>query len=60
MKPMNFPGRVNKRRQEAIDRLSAIPEPRKGVAKIIIDTSAKIIDQGEAEACQTKIRREKR
>ncbi len=60
MKPMNFPGRLNRRRQEAIDRMLDLPEPRKHIVeKVIAATQARLIEQADAELIKTKINREK-
>lgn len=60
MKPMNFPGRKNRRRIEAVQRLYKKSTLKESVGVIIDNTNAKIVDQGGAENLQTKINREKR
>jgi hypothetical protein len=57
---MNFPGRKNRRRQEALDRIKKKTLERVNIQKAVDSLKAKIIDQAEAENTKTKIKREKR
>ena len=50
MKPKNFPGRVNMRRIEAVERMKG----NKKLAEAVENTAAKIVDQGVALATETK------
>ncbi len=60
MKPMNFPGRLNKRRQEALDRIARrTADEQKKVQKIVEATRAKLVEQNVAQSTRTKINREK-
>lgn len=51
MKRKNFPGRVNKRRIEAVERMKQAPTAN---AKAIENTEAKIVSQSVAYGTKTK------
>lgn len=64
MKRMNFPGRVNKRRKEAVDRLirakeKASDKKRLTLKETIRITRERLLEQAEAENIRTKIHRGK-
>lgn len=50
MKPMNFPGRKNIRRIEAVERMKG----NKKLLEAVENTVVKIVDQGAALATETK------
>jgi hypothetical protein len=60
---MNFPGRLNKRRVEALNRALKKADEKKEISKrvqnIIDATRAKLMDQEEADKLKTKVNRSK-
>ena len=58
MKPKNFPGRKNKRRKDALARMSiGTPEISYGCLSTFERTNSKIMDDTEARNIRTKKRR---